>query len=74
MSVLLDYGAGPGIVMKEYGDTALMLASSSGHLDVVQLLTARGAWVNVRNNKGHTLFLVANYCKYVVVANYLRIM
>ena len=37
------------------GETALMLASSEGHLEIVKLLLLRkGADVNIKNNDGKT--------------------
>jgi ankyrin repeat protein len=36
------------------GDTALHIASAQGYIDVVKLLAAHGADVNVRNARGLT--------------------
>jgi len=35
------------------GDTALMMASARGHIDVVKLLLDKGAKINKRNRVGH---------------------
>ena len=36
------------------GGTALIVASEHGHLDVVQALLAKGAYVNAKDNYGRT--------------------
>ncbi len=44
-----------------YGRTALQLASSGGHFDIVRLLLAEGADMNIADNKGMTaLHLVSS--------------
>ena len=48
---LLDAGAQVDAHDKD-GNTALMLASRNGHVDVVRTLLARGADPSARNNKG----------------------
>ncbi|XP_047488056.1 kinase D-interacting substrate of 220 kDa-like [Penaeus chinensis] len=39
---------------KKYGDTALMWASSLGHLEIMRELLAAGAEVDLENNNGYT--------------------
>jgi ankyrin repeat protein len=54
---LLKYG----IDAKNYdgGNTALMIASSRDHIDIVKMLIANGANINLQNNKGETALLQA---------------
>ena len=59
LKLLLDAGADHGLMDKE-GSTALILASSKGHVDCVQLLLAAGADANQADaHLGHTPLMVA---------------
>src|SRR5574337_289668 len=51
----------------EYGWTALMRASLRGHLEVVQLLIANGAWVHVKSNEGWTALMRASLAGHLEV-------
>jgi ankyrin repeat protein len=52
--ILLDHGAGINKQRHGEGDTALSIASSDGHLEVVRLLLERGADINIANARGET--------------------
>ncbi len=41
------------------GDTALILAAESGHLDVIKLLVASGANLDIKNTNGFTALMAA---------------
>ena len=47
-------------IQNKLGDTPLIAASYKGHADVVDLLVAKGADVNVVNNAGDTARKAAN--------------
>jgi ankyrin repeat protein len=51
-TMLLSRGAGPNPREKKYGDTALMRAANNGHFDMVELLLAHKAQVNLVNDEG----------------------
>jgi len=42
------------------GNTALMMASAQGHIDVVRLLLDNRAQINIRNNNNRTALYWAN--------------
>jgi hypothetical protein len=56
---LLDRGLGPNII-DNYGDTALMLASSEGHNDIVNTLLRHDANPNIQNIYGWTALIYAS--------------
>jgi ankyrin repeat protein len=59
VTLLLEHGA--KVDMPETGGIyPLMRAAETGNLDLVKLLIAHGADINVRDNKGHTVFEYAN--------------
>jgi ankyrin repeat protein len=47
LRTLLSAGAQPDLTDRKTGNTALMLAANRGFLDVVHLLLARGARVDI---------------------------
>ena len=53
------------------GETALMLASSEGHLEIVKLLIEKGADVNVKNEDGKTALTLASRYGHLEVVKYL---
>ena len=44
------------------GKSALMLASSNGHCDVIKLLLEKGAKVNLQDSNGQTSLIYASMC------------
>ncbi len=50
---LLDGGADPN-ASNDYGETALMMACQASKAAVAELLVARGACIDIRDNKGRT--------------------
>lgn len=53
------------------GDTPLMIAAQSGHLDIVKLLLARGADVNASGEAGYTPLMGALVCRQPEIALFL---
>ncbi|XP_014277122.1 putative ankyrin repeat protein RF_0381 [Halyomorpha halys] len=72
VSTLLKYGADVAIKKDNNGWTPLMVASSNGSLDVVQLLVDCGAEVNARTACGMTAFKCAKENNHRAVVDYLR--
>ncbi|MDQ8023352.1 MAG: ankyrin repeat domain-containing protein [Moraxellaceae bacterium] len=56
---MMDAGLDPDWTMFKGGATALMMAANAGELEAVQLLLARGANANYRNEKGLTALHMA---------------
>jgi len=56
---------------REYGVTALWLASKYGHLDVVKLLIEKGVWINQPTNDGRGPLCVASQYGHLDVVKYL---
>ena len=52
--LLLERGADPNLVDRERGNTALMLAANRGSLDILRLLLAQGARVDIVAKDGWT--------------------
>jgi len=52
---LLNYGANPNAKDNKVGDTPLILAAGKGYKEVVEVLLAHGADVNLADNKGTPL-------------------
>lgn len=61
-SLLLKAGANPNIQNKFYW-TALMYASSNGHIKSVRLLLQAGANPNIKDNRGYTALMEAKLYK-----------
>uniref|UniRef100_A0A1X7TJX5 Uncharacterized protein n=1 Tax=Amphimedon queenslandica TaxID=400682 RepID=A0A1X7TJX5_AMPQE len=68
--VLLDYEADMNLLTKKSRSTVLMGATSTGRLDIVQLLVSRGASWKVVNEDGLTALDVAKQEKYEHLIQY----
>ena len=57
LSVFMFISVIPPVLSPQDGQTALMLASDSGHIDVVQLLLFSGAQVDLQDEVRHSINL-----------------
>lgn len=73
LQLLLDKGISVDITgKKDYeGQTALMSAANSNHLDTIKFLISRGANINATRNTGHTALMVASKTGSEKVVEYL---
>jgi ankyrin repeat protein len=57
--ILLAGGADPNVATKDWGQTALIIASTMGQTDVVEALVNKGADPNLRDKNGYVALLSA---------------
>jgi len=57
------------VLDKTHNNNALILASKSGHLDIVNALVAKEANVNAVNSYGHTALIIASYFGHLDIVN-----
>ena len=55
----------------KYGDTALILASRNGHLEIVKHLLSQGADIEAKNNDGNTPLISASRGNCLEIVKYL---
>jgi ankyrin repeat protein len=71
VELLLEHGANINAVDSESASTPLHYAASFGHLDVVKMLVARGADINLKTNQGFTAMQLATKNDFEEVAAFL---
>jgi len=68
----LFQGADPNVKDSAFGLTPLMIASSKGHIEVVELLKEHGADVNAKDNEGLTALWFAQKAYHTNVVRFLK--